>query len=122
MKDRDSESRTQLRSDSDNRSHVSGMSSHPSHSSQSQSTTSQSHSQKSRRGSYDRLQFPRHDLVTIGMLGKLTLQCFFAFIVLPIQNIMAGIFFNGSFGLLSFIHCRFAHCPQPGHTCGVNST
>ena len=92
MKDRDSESRTQLRSDSDNRSHVSGMSSHPSHSSQSQSTTSQSHSQKSRRGSYDRLQFPRHDLVTIGMLGKLTLQCFFAFIVLPIQNIMAGIF------------------------------
>ena len=70
VKDRDSESRTQLRSDSDNRSHVSGMSSHPSHSSQSQSTTSQSHSQRSRRGSYDRLVFPRHDLVTTGMLGK----------------------------------------------------
>lgn len=70
VKDRDSESRAQLRSDSDNRSHVSGMSSHPSHSSQSQSTTSQTHSQRSRRGSYDRLQFPRHDLVSIGMLGK----------------------------------------------------
>ncbi|VDI15210.1 inactive tyrosine-protein kinase 7-like [Mytilus galloprovincialis] len=70
VKDRDSESRGQLRSDSDNRSHVSGMSSHPSHSSQSQSTTSQSQSQRSRRGSYDRLVFPRHDLATIGMLGK----------------------------------------------------
>ena len=70
VKDRDSESRGQLRSDSDNRSHVSGLSSHPSHSSQSQSTTSQS--QKSRRGSYDRLVFPRHDLATIGMLGRFT--------------------------------------------------
>ncbi|KAJ8308703.1 hypothetical protein KUTeg_013577 [Tegillarca granosa] len=68
MKDRDSESRTPFRSDSDNRSHVSGMSSHPSHSSQSQ-THSQAFS-RSRRGSYDSLQFPRHDLQTLGMLGR----------------------------------------------------
>ncbi|KAK3092980.1 hypothetical protein FSP39_009604 [Pinctada imbricata] len=63
-KDRDSESRTQFRSDSDNRSHASGLSSQPSHSSQ-----SQSHSQRSRRGSFDRYHFPRQNLGTLGMLG-----------------------------------------------------
>ncbi|OWF48337.1 inactive tyrosine-protein kinase 7-like [Mizuhopecten yessoensis] len=68
MKDRDSESRTPFRSDSDNRSHVSGMSSQPSHSSQSQSQCP-SHA-RSRRGSYDRLLFPRQNLQTLGMLGK----------------------------------------------------
>ncbi|ESO84448.1 hypothetical protein LOTGIDRAFT_71201, partial [Lottia gigantea] len=50
--------------DSDNRSHISGMSSHPSHSSQSQQ------SRTNRRGSFDRLHFPRQDLQTLGMLGK----------------------------------------------------
>ncbi|XP_067682833.1 inactive tyrosine-protein kinase 7-like [Haliotis asinina] len=61
MKDRDSG--TQFRSDSDNRSHVSGMSSHQSHSSQSQQS-------RSRRSSFDRYHFPRQDLQTLGMIGK----------------------------------------------------
>ena len=46
----------------DGHSHLSGISGSHSHSSRS------SHSR--RRGSYDRLQFPRHDLQTLGMLGK----------------------------------------------------
>lgn len=50
-----------LKSD-DNRSHVSGVSSHNSHSSHSH--------QSSRRRSYDKFSFPRHDLQTLGMLGK----------------------------------------------------
>ncbi|KAK7504332.1 hypothetical protein BaRGS_00004636, partial [Batillaria attramentaria] len=61
MKDRDSG--TQFRSDSDNRSHASAMSSHPSHSSQSQ------HS-RSRRPSLDRFHYPRHELHTLGIMGK----------------------------------------------------
>ena len=51
-----------IKSDMDARSHVSGVSSHPSHSSH-----PSSHS--SRRG-YDKLNFPRHDLQTLGMLGR----------------------------------------------------
>ena len=51
-----------LKSD-DNRSHVSGVSSHHSHSSHSQQSSS-------RRRSYDKFSFPRHDLQTLGMLGK----------------------------------------------------
>ena len=73
--DRDSGG-TQCRSDSDNRSHVSGLSSHPSHSSHSQSnshTVSQSQSQRSHpsvgKTSLDRLYFPRHELQTMGLLG-----------------------------------------------------
>ncbi|XP_048732970.1 inactive tyrosine-protein kinase 7-like [Ostrea edulis] len=62
VKDRDNESRNQFRSDSDNRSHVSGLSSHPSQSSSSYS--------RSRRGSLDRLIFPRQNLSSIGMLGN----------------------------------------------------
>lgn len=46
----------------DARSHVSGVSSHQSHSSHSH--------QSARRRSYDKLNFPRHDLQTLGMLGK----------------------------------------------------
>ncbi|KAL8559619.1 hypothetical protein ACOMHN_008330 [Nucella lapillus] len=62
MKDRDS--CTQFRSDSDNRSHAgSALSSHPSHSSQSQQS-------RSRRPSLDRLQYPRHQLHTLGIMGK----------------------------------------------------
>ncbi|XP_025105035.1 inactive tyrosine-protein kinase 7-like isoform X2 [Pomacea canaliculata] len=61
MKDRDSG--TQFRSDSDNRSHASALSSHPSHSSQSQ------HS-RSRRPSFDRFHYPRHELHTLGIMGK----------------------------------------------------
>lgn len=57
-KDRDS---SILKSD-DARSHASGVSSHNSHNSHS------SHS--GRRRSYDKLNFPRHDLQTLGMLGK----------------------------------------------------
>ena len=62
VKERDSESRNQFRSDSDNRSHASGLSSHPSQSSSSYS--------RSRRGSLDRLVYPRQNLSSIGMLGK----------------------------------------------------
>ncbi|XP_076442608.1 inactive tyrosine-protein kinase 7-like [Babylonia areolata] len=62
MKDRDS--CTQFRSDSDNRSHAgSALSSHPSHSSQSQQS-------RSRRPSLDRLHYPRHQLNTLGIMGK----------------------------------------------------
>ena len=80
MKERDRDSGgTQCRSDSDNRSHVSGLSSHPSHSSNSNSqsnshTVSQSQSQRSHpsvgKTSLDRLYFPRHELQTMGILGK----------------------------------------------------
>ncbi|KAK3595006.1 hypothetical protein CHS0354_003731 [Potamilus streckersoni] len=74
MKDHDRDSGgTQFRSDSDNRSHASGLSSHPSHSSHSQGQSqvlSQAHSQRSRKGSIDRVFFPRHELQTLGMLGK----------------------------------------------------
>ena len=81
--DRDSGG-TQCRSDSDNRSHVSGLSSHPSHSSQSQSNShsvSQSQSQKShpsvgKTGVVDRLFFPRHELQTMGLLGMCTVLSF----------------------------------------------
>ncbi|XP_078313477.1 inactive tyrosine-protein kinase 7-like isoform X2 [Crassostrea virginica] len=62
VKERDSESRNQFRSDSDNRSHASGLSSHPSQSSSSYS--------RSRRGSLDRLVYPRQNLSSIGMLGN----------------------------------------------------
>lgn len=61
MKDRDSG--MQFRSDSDNRSHASAMSSQPSHSSHSQ------HS-RSRCPSVDRFHYPRHELHTIGIMGK----------------------------------------------------
>ncbi|XP_070181652.1 inactive tyrosine-protein kinase 7-like [Littorina saxatilis] len=63
MKDRDS--CAQFRSDSDNRSHAgSALSSQPgSHSSQSQNS-------RSRRPSLDRLQYPRHQLNTLGIMGK----------------------------------------------------
>ncbi|XP_050404298.1 inactive tyrosine-protein kinase 7 isoform X1 [Patella vulgata] len=63
MKDRDSGTQFRSVSDSDNRSHISGMSSHPSHSSQSQQS-------RNRRGSFERFHFPRQDLQTLGMLGK----------------------------------------------------
>ncbi|XP_041351989.1 inactive tyrosine-protein kinase 7-like isoform X2 [Gigantopelta aegis] len=59
MKDR--ESGTQFRSDSDNRSHASGLSSHQS---------SQSQHSRSRRSSFDRFQFPRQDLHTLAIIGK----------------------------------------------------
>lgn len=62
VKERDSESRNQCRSDSDNRSHASGLSSHPSQSSSSYT--------RSRRGSLDRLVYPRQNLSSIGMLGN----------------------------------------------------
>ncbi|KAH3873129.1 hypothetical protein DPMN_036355 [Dreissena polymorpha] len=81
--DRDSGATQGCRSDSDNRSHVSALSSHPSHSSHSASHTAShsasathSHnlSQQSQRSagknSLDRLYFPRHELQTIGILGK----------------------------------------------------
>ena len=82
MKERDRDSGgTQCRSDSDNRSHVSGLSSQPSHSSHSQSnshTVSQSQSQRSHpsvgKTSLDRLYFPRHELQTVGILGKHSFQ------------------------------------------------
>ena len=62
MKDRDS--CTQFRSDSDNRSHAgSALSSHPSHSSQSQQS-------RSRRPSLERLHYPRHQLNTLGIMGR----------------------------------------------------
>ncbi|XP_052767076.1 inactive tyrosine-protein kinase 7-like isoform X2 [Mya arenaria] len=74
-RDRDSGATPGCRSDSDNRSHVSALSSHPSHSSHSAShTQSQNLSQQSQRSvgktSLDRLQFPRHELQTVGILGK----------------------------------------------------
>ncbi|XP_062589109.1 inactive tyrosine-protein kinase 7-like [Saccostrea cucullata] len=62
VKERDSESRNQCRSDSDNRSHASGLSSHPSQSSSSYT--------RSRRGSLDRLVYPRQKLSSFGMLGN----------------------------------------------------
>lgn len=85
MKDGDRESGAThgCRSDSDNRSHVSALSSHPSHSSHSNShsnsqTQSQNLSQQSSRSvgksSLDRMYFPRHELQTIGILGKIYLQ------------------------------------------------
>lgn len=116
MKDRDSG--TQFRSDSDNRSHASGLSSHPSHSSQSQ------HS-RSRRSSLDRYHYPRHELQTLGIMGRSALlsqvyfcslsvlDCFSIYISdsscsvfsLPISFIFLKIG-------LSFMHCIFTlfHC------------
>ena len=63
-KDRDSSVVKVLMSD-DARSHVSGVSSHHSHSSNSHPS---SHSSRARN--YDMLNFPRHELQTLGMLGK----------------------------------------------------
>ena len=77
-RDRDSGATPGCRSDSDNRSHVSALSSQPSHSSHSAShsashTQSQNLSQQSGRSagktSLDRLYFPRHELQTLGILG-----------------------------------------------------
>ncbi|XP_060604886.1 inactive tyrosine-protein kinase 7-like isoform X2 [Ruditapes philippinarum] len=77
--DRESGGTHGCRSDSDNRSHVSALSSHPSHSSHSNShsnshTQSQNLSQQSQRSagktSLDRFFFPRHELQTLGILGK----------------------------------------------------
>ena len=55
----------------DARSHASGVSSHQSHNSSHPSSggTHGNHIGR-RRGSYDKLNFPRHDLQTLGMLGK----------------------------------------------------
>ena len=66
-RDRDS---SILKSD-DARSHASGVSSHQSHNSSHPSSggTHGNHIGR-RRGSYDKLNFPRHDLQTLGMLGK----------------------------------------------------
>ncbi|XP_059173362.1 inactive tyrosine-protein kinase 7-like [Physella acuta] len=72
MKDRDSG--LQFRSDSDNRSHVSGMSSHPSHSSASASAAAThitaSAAARCRSASLDKFHFPRQDLQTLGIIGK----------------------------------------------------
>lgn len=77
-RDRDSGATPGCRSDSDNRSHVSALSSQPSHSSHSAShsashTHSQNLSQQSQRSagksSLDRMYFPRHELQTVGILG-----------------------------------------------------
>ncbi|XP_029637043.1 inactive tyrosine-protein kinase 7 isoform X1 [Octopus sinensis] len=65
-RDRESgrESGTHFKSDSDNRSHASGMSSsHLSHS-------SHSYHSRSRRDSYDRYHYPRQNLRTLYVLGK----------------------------------------------------
>ncbi|CAL1542558.1 unnamed protein product [Lymnaea stagnalis] len=76
MKDRDSG--LQFRSDSDNRSHVSGMSSHPSHSSASASaaathitaSAAAAAAARCRSASLDKFHFPRQDLQTLGIIGK----------------------------------------------------
>jgi hypothetical protein len=77
--DRESGGTHGCRSDSDNRSHVSALSSHPSHSSHSNShsnshTQSQNLSQQSQRSagktSLDRFFFPRHELQSLGILGN----------------------------------------------------
>ncbi|KAH9496200.1 Inactive tyrosine-protein kinase 7 [Bulinus truncatus] len=78
MKDRDSG--LQFRSDCDNRSHVSGMSSHPSHSSASASasaaathitaTAAAAAVARCRSASLDKFHFPRQELQTLGIIGK----------------------------------------------------
>lgn len=73
MKDRDSG--LQFRSDSDNRSHVSGMSSHPSHSSTSASAaashiTASAVAARCRSASLEKLHYPRQDLQTLGIIGQ----------------------------------------------------
>ncbi|CAG5115170.1 unnamed protein product, partial [Candidula unifasciata] len=76
MKDRDSG--LQFRSDSDNRSHVSGMSSNPSHSSTSASgaashitaSAAAAAAARCRSTSLDKFIFPRQDLHTLGIIGK----------------------------------------------------
>ena len=60
-KERDGRDSSIVKSDMDARSHISGVSSHQSHS---------SHSGRSSTRAYDKLSFPRHDLQTLGMLGK----------------------------------------------------
>lgn len=75
MKDRDSG--LQCKTDSDNRSHASGLSSHPSNSSASASAaasvpaTHLSAVARLRAGAgVDKLQFPRQELRTLGIIGK----------------------------------------------------